>query len=151
MVRASPPSSADPTSRSAGDEQAAALHAAPASRLEWATGATGLVLVLAAVGYLIHAAIVGPEGPPQIRLAVSSVISSGAGYVVVVSAGNDGPTTAVDLEIEGSLRKNGAVVETSTARIDYLPRLSERSIGLFFSRDPADHRLDLRAVGYAEP
>lgn len=122
-----------------------------ASPLEWTCAAVGLFLFLAAIGYLVYIGIAAPSGPPVITFDEGPVTRSGDGYVVDVVVGNQGATTAAEVEIEGTLRRDGDVVETSGAVIDYLPRSSQRDIGLFFSNDPRQGRLDLRAKGYVEP
>jgi uncharacterized protein (TIGR02588 family) len=137
----------DPKAR----RDAPARHASAASPWEWAVGAVGLALIAAAIGYLVYAALTTPVGPPQIRLAADAVERSSDGYVVLVTVANGGPSTAAALEIEGTLEGDGRVVETSTASLDYLPRFSTRVIGLYFGKDPDDHRLRLRPLGYAEP
>lgn len=136
-------------SASAGTKGRDAAHSA--SPLEWACAAVGLFLFLSALGYLVYVGIVTPAGPPVITFDEGPVARSGDGYVVDVVVGNQGATTAAQVEIEGTLRRDGEVVETSGAVIDYLPRNSQRDIGLFFSNDPRQGRLELRAKGYVEP
>ncbi len=133
------------------DEDEAQRHTSVASAWEWVFGAVGLLLIVAAIGYLIYAAVTTPGGPPEIELEAGSVERSGPGYLLIVTVGNTGDSTAASLEIEGRLLQDGEVVETSTATIDYVPRLSERTIGLFFTADPAAHEIQLRPLGYAAP
>ena len=148
MARSTARAVARPDTRRA----ASAQHANTGSPWEWVTGAIGLCLIVATIGYLVYAALTTPDGPPQIQLATAALERTGVGYVVIVSATNDGPTTAAAVEIEGTLRRDdGSAVETSTAVIDYLPRLSKRTAGLFFSRPPAEYRMELRPLGYAAP
>ncbi len=64
---------------------------------------------------------------------------------------NNGGSTAEGLTIEGDLRNANAVVETSSTTLEYLPAHSTGEGGLFFSSDPRQHELRLRAKGYEEP
>lgn len=125
--------------------------ASGASPLEWLAAAIGLALLIAAIGYLVYVAVTAPSGPPAITFEQGPMVPSGEGYVVAVVVANEGATTAAEVEIEGALRRDGDVVETSSAVIDFLPRHSRRDIGLFFSSDPRQGRLEFRAKGYVEP
>ena len=125
--------------------------AAGASPWEWVAAAIGFVLLLGAIGYLVYVAVTTPAGPPAIAFEQGPVMRSGSGYVVDITVRNEGASTAAGVEIEGALLRDGTAVETSTTTLDYLPRFSEREFGLFFSSDPRDGRLELRALGYSEP
>lgn len=126
-------------------------HTSVASVWEWVFGAAGLAFIVAAIGYLVYAAAITPGGPPAIELRATSVERAGPGYLVIVSVENAGDTTAAQLEIEGELLRDGDVLETSSATLDYVPRFSDRTIGLYFSMDPGAHELRLRPLGYAKP
>ncbi|MDO8411794.1 MAG: hypothetical protein Q7S93_17205 [Phenylobacterium sp.] len=121
------------------------------SALEWLVAALGGLLVLFAVGYMVQFAVTHPEGPPEVRLEVTSIAPSGEGYLVSFKATNTGRSTGAGLIIEGALTLGGETMETSEATIDFLPQESERLGGLFFTENPADHEMELRALGYAEP
>lgn len=121
------------------------------SPLEWVIAGLGGLLVAAALAYMVIFAISEPERPPAVTLSVTSVTTTPGGYLVSFRAANIGGGTAAGLQISGELREGGAVVETSQANIDYLPQRSERRGGLFFTRDPEDLALSLRAEGYSEP
>lgn len=134
-----------------GRAKPAAHSAQGGSPWEWAVAVVGLVLLVAAIGYLAWFAVTVPDGPPAVTVEQGPVRRSGDGYLAIVIVHNQGAETAAALEIEGTLHRDGAVVETSTATFDYLPRFSERTGGLFFATDPRTGRLELRAKGYAEP
>jgi uncharacterized protein (TIGR02588 family) len=136
------------------DTRDARHHAHPAeatSPWEWAVAALGLVLIVGAVGYLAYFALTTRSEPPSVLVTAESVAPSGEGYLVTVKAANRGGSTAAALTIEGTLMRDGSIVESSEATIDYLPRSSERQAGLFFTRDPSQYRLDLHPKGYANP
>lgn len=121
------------------------------SPLEWAIAALSGLLLAAVLVYLAVFAISEPEAPPAVTLSVASVTTTPGGYLVVFRADNAGGAAAASLQVSGELREGQTVVETSQATIDYLPQQSERSGGLFFTRDPEDLELSLRAEGYSEP
>ncbi|MDP1875886.1 hypothetical protein [Phenylobacterium sp.] len=121
------------------------------SPLEWLIAALGGLLVAAALVYMVVFAIMEPERPPAVTLSVNAISTTPGGYLVSFTAANAGGATAAGLQVSGELLQGEAVVETSTSTIDYLPQHSERRGGLFFSANPADHELSLRAHGYSEP
>ena len=118
---------------------------------EWVVAAIGAALVVGALGYLAYFARTTPMDLPRIALEQGPVTQSGAGYLVAVTVTNEGGTTAAAVEIEGSLSRGGVEVETAGTTLDYVPRFSTRQAGLFFSSDPRDGTLALRALGYVEP
>lgn len=136
------------------DPKAGAASAQPAlettTPLEWLIAAFGGLVVAAALIYLALFAAMEPARTPQVELSVTEVAETPAGYLVTFKAANAG-ATAAGLQVTGELRRGETVVETSEITLDYLPQHSERRGGLFFSADPADHQLSLRAHGYSEP
>lgn len=145
------PAKAEAAQNQAGRSQAAKPAVQSASPWEWVAAAIGAALVLGALGYLVYFAETTPMGVPLIVLERGDVTQSGDGYLVTVTVANDGGTTAGAVTIEGTLHRGGVAVETATTTLDYVPRFSARQVGLFFSSDPRDGRLELRALGYAEP
>jgi uncharacterized protein (TIGR02588 family) len=142
--------SADKTT--GGDRGRAGSPSLPAaSPWEWVVAGIGAVLVVAAIGYLVYFAQVTPSGPALIALEQGPVERNGDGYVVTVVVTNEGATTAAAVEIEGVLSRGGVEIETASATLDYVPRFSHRSAGLYFDTDPRTVDLELRALGYAEP
>ena len=131
-----------------------AHHPKHISGVEWAVAALGLVLVLGVVGFTAREALRGPGDPPAIRVRADSTVALGSGeYLVQFTARNEGHQTAADVSIVGELRDPMGVeaVETSRARVDFLPGRTERRGGLYFRRDPRGAELRLRAEGYQEP
>jgi uncharacterized protein (TIGR02588 family) len=121
------------------------------SPLEWAIAGLSGLLLAATLAYMVIFAVRAPETPPAVTLSVTSVTTTPGGYLVVFQADNAGGAAAAGLQVSGELRDGETVVETSQMTIDYLPQQSERSGGLFFTRDPEDLTLSLRAEGYSEP
>jgi uncharacterized protein (TIGR02588 family) len=121
------------------------------SPLEWVIAGLSGLLLAATLAYMVIFAFSEQETPPAVTLSVATVTTTPGGYLVVFRADNAGGAAAAGLQVSGELREGGAVVETSQATIDYLPQRSERRGGLFFTRNPEDLALSLRAEGYSEP
>jgi uncharacterized protein (TIGR02588 family) len=120
--------------------------------LEWIAAAVGLLLILAMLGVLGWEALKGNgKHAPFVDVSVERVTAAAGGYVVEVVLRNRTPSTAAAVEVEGELASGGTAIETSSATIDYVPGESTRRAGLFFTRDPRDLELKVRALGYARP
>jgi len=111
----------------------------------------GLVLVGGVLGLLIYKAIWREKGPPQITVRVISILPVQNGYLVQFHAVNHGGSTAEGVVVGGELRRDAETVESSHTTLDYLPANSERGGGLFFTHDPRQFELQMRAFGYEEP
>jgi uncharacterized protein (TIGR02588 family) len=119
--------------------------------LEWFIGAVGFVVVAGVILFLFHHAITARQSPPEVEVRVMSVARTQNGYLVTVKALNRGGSTAAKVVLEALLRKESAVLERSHTMLDYSPPGSERQAGLFFTRDPRQFELQVRALGYVEP
>lgn len=133
-----------------GDRGRGRAPAGEVSRWEWVAGAIGLALVLAAVGYMVRAAM-QPATPPRVAVTSDSVTAGHGGYLVHFTARNEGRTTAAGVTIEGELREATGTATRSSTTLDFVPAASSRSGGLYFQRDPRGAALVLRASGYADP
>ncbi|HEX6440181.1 MAG TPA: TIGR02588 family protein [Candidatus Binatia bacterium] len=118
---------------------------------EWIVAAVGLVLVAGVIGFLLYEAFSGERLPPDVKLSVESVVQTRNGFLVRITAVNEGGMTAEGVIIEGELRSGSEVLERSRTTIDYLPPSSEKRGGLFFTRDPRRFDLQVRPLGYEEP
>ena len=120
--------------------------------LEWIVAALGALLVLGAIGFLMYHAVDRDDSPPDVRLVAMEIREQPSGYLVRFRARNEGASAAANLFIAGELSApDGAVIERSTTRIDFLPARSEHEGGLFFTRDPGRLTLRLRPEGYQDP
>ena len=123
-----------------------------ASRLEMISASIGLAIVAALLGFLSwHALTANADAPPQVEVAAGTITRAGGTWVVEFVVRNASANTAQDLQVEGTLKQGGTVVETSQATLAFAPGRSLRRGGLIFTHDPADHTLELRATGYQEP
>ena len=120
-------------------------------KLAWVASGVGLVLALGAIGLMLYEQIRGGSAPPAIIVQAERIVPTGSGYTVEFLARNIGHETAAQVRIEGALKHGGAIQEIGTALIDYVPEQSERRGGLFFTHDPRQAELELRATGYSEP
>lgn len=126
-------------------------HSADIPLAEWLTGAGGLLIVAVAVGVLLHEAVAGDKSPPDIKLTVAAVEPLRNGYLVKVRGKNEGGSAAARVAIEVDLLKKAQVVEQTETQFEYLPAHSTREAGAFFTSDPRDGELRLRARGFDEP
>ena len=119
--------------------------------LEWVAAAIGLVLVVGAIGFMFYQALFFESKPPNISITIESVTPNDAGYLVAFKAANNGDKTAASVAIEGELKNGDESVEKSSVTIGYVPSYSETSGGLFFSKNPQNFDLKIRATGYEQP
>ncbi|MDQ3321141.1 MAG: hypothetical protein M3525_01595 [Acidobacteriota bacterium] len=118
---------------------------------EWLIAALGLILVVGAVGLSLYRATTEESTPPKLEVIVDSIQPNGSGYLVKFRVKNTGNQTAAAVTVEGELKNGAESAETSTATMAYAPAHSERRGGLFFTENPGQFQLKLRAVGYEEP
>jgi uncharacterized protein (TIGR02588 family) len=119
--------------------------------LEWLLGSIGALMVAGAIGFLAWSGAVNGDSLPDIRVEVVRVIEQRNGWLVQVSAFNEGGSAASEVTVGGEFTASDGTVESAELRLDYLPSGSGRQGGLFFSRDPRAGGLKVRALGYAEP
>jgi uncharacterized protein (TIGR02588 family) len=124
---------------------------AASDKVEWIIAAAGMVLVTAALTTIVYRAITQEVRPPEISVSVESVSRSDRGFRVDFLVLNTGTQTASSVQIEGQLRSNGEIVESSTVTLAYAPSNSQRRGGMNFSRDPNEHELTIRAAGFEKP
>lgn len=117
----------------------------------WGIALVGLALVAASIGFMLYKAVAGDASPADITVQVDSTVPTRSGYLVKFRAVNTGGSTVEGLTIEGTLRNGSETMETSDTVLEWVPAHSEREGGLFFSYDPRQHQLQLRAKGYEDP
>jgi uncharacterized protein (TIGR02588 family) len=117
----------------------------------WGIGSLGFVLVIGSIVFMLYEAGRGDNSPPDVIVRMESIEPTRTGFLVMFRAVNQGGSTAAGLTIQGELRSGTESIETSSTTIEYLPSHSERAGGLFFTLDPRQYELQLRATGYEEP
>ena len=118
---------------------------------EWIAGGVSAVLTLAMIGFIGWQALTADEGIPRLTVEIQAVEPVAGGWHVRFRAVNTGDATAANVAVEGQLKSGGTVVETGEGSIDYVPANSAHSGGMFFSRNPAEHEMAIRARGYQVP
>ena len=117
----------------------------------WGIAVLGLALVAASIGFMIYKGASGDGSPADITVQVDATLPTRNGYLVKFRALNTGGSTVEGLTIEGTLRNGSETLETSDTVLEWVPAHSEREGGLFFTSDPRQHQLQLRAKGYEKP
>lgn len=119
---------------------------------EWVVAGIGAVLLLATLGFLGYEALRGGgQGVPEPSVQVLSIDAQRSGFLVRVRVRNEGRATAADLRVAGVLRQDGQELERSETAFEFVPAHSSREAGLFFTRDPRRHALEVRAESYQQP
>jgi len=126
-------------------------HLADIPLVEWIIGAAGLMIVAVAVGVLVREAVAGDKSPPDVKLTVEAIAPLRNGYLVKVRAENEGGEAAARVAIEVELLNQTQVVEKTETQFEYLPAHSTREAGVFFTGDPREGELRLRALGFEAP
>ncbi len=117
----------------------------------WGIALLGLALVAGSIAFLLYEAAAGDSSPPDVTLHVDATLQTRNGYLVKFRAVNEGGSTAEGLTVEGVIRSGTDILETSNTVLEYVPAHSEREGGLFFTSDPRQYQLQLRAKGYENP
>jgi uncharacterized protein (TIGR02588 family) len=117
----------------------------------WCIALLGLTLVAGSIAFMLYEAAAGDSSPPDITMHVDATLQIRNGYLVRFRAVNEGGSTAEGVTVEGVLRNGTEVMETSNTVLEYVPAHSEREGGVFFTSDPRQYQLQLRAKGYENP
>ncbi|MGH9308618.1 MAG: hypothetical protein ACRD1U_04545 [Vicinamibacterales bacterium] len=118
--------------------------------LEWAVFWTGLVLVGAVAAYLVYAAAVGGNRPPQLAVHIGAIEEVPGGFAVAVEVRNSGDVTAEAVVVE--VRSNeGADHERGEVTLAFVPHGSTRRGWVTFPQRPDAGTLRARVLGYEEP
>lgn len=118
---------------------------------EWVVAGIGAVLLVATLAFLGHQALQPREEAPVPAVTVLGIEQQAAGFVVRLKVRNEARTTAADLRVAGVLRQDGRELERSDTEFQFVPGRSSREGGLFFTRDPRRHALEVRAESYQKP
>ncbi|HYP27421.1 MAG TPA: hypothetical protein VE262_11950 [Blastocatellia bacterium] len=117
----------------------------------WGIALVGLAMVVGSIGFMLYEAVAGDPSPPDVTVRVDLILPTRNGHLVKFRVVNEGGSTAEGLTVEGELRNGIESVETSNTTIEYVPSHSEREGGLYFTLDPKEYELRLRAKGYEKP
>ena len=117
----------------------------------WGIALLGLVFVLGSIMFMLYEAAAGDSSPPDVTVRIEEILPTETGFLVTFRVINEGGSAAEGLTVEGELRSGTERVETSDTTFEYVPSHSEREGGLFFTLDPRQYELQLRAKGYENP
>lgn len=118
---------------------------------EWIIAVVGLILVVGAISTTLYRAVTEESTPPILEISVEAIVPTSNGFLVEFRVKNTGNQTAAALTIEGELKRGEESVETSTVSLAYAPANSRREGGLFFTKNPNEFELNIRALGYEKP
>jgi len=118
---------------------------------EWIFAAIGFILVAGSVSMMIYRGVTEDYVPAHFSVTPGAVTSAEGSHIVPFSVKNLGSQTAASLTIEGSLSRGEQTVETSSVTVTYVPANSIREGVIFFTKNPGDFELRLRAMGYEKP
>lgn len=121
------------------------------SALEWCVAAVGGLLFLVMVSYMVIEGLATSERQPEIQIVATTAMGQGDGFAVRFDAANIGDRTASSLIVRATLYQGDRELETADVTIDYLTGRSTASGGFWFSHDPAQFKLEIRAVSYLDP
>lgn len=126
-------------------------HAAEIPRAEWVFGGLGLLIVLGALSVLVYEGLAGDKSPPDVKLTVRGLEPLRNGFLVKIRAENEGGEPAARVAIKAELMKGAELLEESETQFEYLPSHSSGDAGVFFTSDPREGEVRLKALGYEEP
>jgi len=127
-------------------------HAAAKPWLPIAAGATGLALTSGLIGFVGWEAVHRDQSnAPMIEVQAGAVHAAPQGFVLEFEARNTSGRSAAGVIVEATLAVPGERPIVSTVTLDYVPGHSKRKGGIFLPAHPGSGRLELRALGYAEP
>lgn len=117
----------------------------------WSIAFLGLAMVVGSIGFMLYEAIAGERTPPDVIVQVDLIVPTRNGHLVKFRAVNEGGSTAEGVTVEGKLMNGPESIETSNTTLEYVPSYSMREGGLYFTLDPTQYELRVRAKGYEKP
>ena len=126
-------------------------NVAATETVEWVIAALGMLLLSAALGFIVYRASAGETRPASLTVSAEMVERVAQGFRVDFIVSNSGSETAAAVVIEGELTKAGESVEKSAATLTYVPGNSTRRGALHFTNDPDLNEMKLRPLGFEKP
>ena len=120
--------------------------------VEWAVFAVGLVLVVAALTYLVYEGATMGDDPPNLEVRLGTPEQRAHNFIVPVTVKNHGDETAEGVTVEVLLETGeGKTPERGELTVAFIPRLATREGFVAFQQDPRQARLTARVLGYDKP
>lgn len=118
---------------------------------EWVVFAVGLVLVAAALSYLVYEGATMGDAPPSIEVRLGAPEQRPHNFIVPVTVINHGDKTASGVKIEVVSESGGQETARGELEIPFLPRHATREGWVTFEQDPRTSQLKARVLGYENP
>ena len=119
--------------------------------LEWVVFVLGLMIVSAALGYLIYAGASMGHQPPSIEVRLGTPERQEFNFIVPVTVVNHGDETAGGVRIEVVMESGGEEKARGELDVAFLPRHATREGWVTFQQDPSTAQLKARVLGYQKP
>ena len=119
--------------------------------LEWVVFVLGLMIVSAALGYLIYAGASMGHQPPSIEVRLGTPERQEFNFIVPVTVVNHGDETAGGVRIEVVMESGGEEKARGELDVAFLPRHATREGWVTFEQDPRAAQLKARVLGYQKP
>lgn len=118
--------------------------------LEWTASGLALLLIATALGYLVWDAL-QPTRPIVLQVTPGQLERRMARFYQQVEVRNLGSASTGTVQLRGTLRRDGEIVEEVAGQLDTVPADSARSTTLVFREDPGRATLNLDVESYGEP
>ena len=120
--------------------------------LEWAAAIFGALVAVILIGLIAwNAALSDGQAGPRIKADIVRITGADDGHVLDIRLTNISSQSAASVQVELSLNRDGRLVESSNATIDYVPARSKAFGVLMVRADPRTHEVDLRVTGFEIP
>lgn len=113
--------------------------------LEWIVFGTGLVLVLAVLGWLAALAVTHDGSDVELRVEVGEATARGAKLRI----SNEGDETATDVEVRVHLMRGERVVDEAVVVVPHVPHHSARETEVAFPRMEPGDRVAIGSMTWA--
>lgn len=134
----------------AAEDQAPGTQESPPDLLERVVSWISAALVLALAGFFVWESL-QQKSPPGIAVQAETPWQREGTYYLPVDVQNTGDLSVQNLRIQGRLMDGRQVVETTEAKVSWLPAHSTRRVVLAFERDVRTYDLQVRPEGYEQP
>lgn len=119
--------------------------------VEWLTGLVSAILIVAMLGWVGWEAVSEDDMAPEFGIEITARSAVEGGYRVEFDIINTATRTAAAVMVRGEMRDGDNVIEQADISFDYVPAQSKASGALFFTHDPDQAQLTIRAIGYTDP
>jgi len=119
--------------------------------IEWVTGIISAALVGALLIWLAYDITRHDSSDAQFRVRAGAVAVVSGGFRVSFDIANISQASASQVRVTGHLKTQSGSSESAVATFDYVASEAQDHGVLFFSSDPRNGDLDIRAESYVRP